>query len=372
MKDGLYVLWLLALVLAGCSGGPVSPPGPSPGGPTPTRPTQPATLPAPTAPPLQFSPVQTITHSSGLFSVQHPTGWDAFEQPDGAIILEPGKQAGYTIVYSNAGESLTRDALQKFLFNFVATNFGGEQTNLQPLGLEKRADGSVVAQFSTTDPTLGPMVSQVKIFQSGNIIYLIYASATEPVWNSSQSQLRALGNTLQPLDAAAVGLPTPTAAPPEWTLIGPDNKSFGFLVASNWEITRLEDALVSVASPTSGMTFTASSFEWPATDTPQQAALEAATAHLLQVTGSFSNVQQLPPTEFPLDSAAGATIDYVYTDPDGQLVAGSVITGLGNGKMHQIVFTAPAEFYDAALEWFNTMYKSFKFLSPEEGLPPEE
>lgn len=375
MKSGIYLLWLLVVTLAGCAGSPTLPPNTASTNPGLPQPALPPPSPDPTATPaplVEFSAVQTITHSSGLFSVQKPGQWNAFEQPDGTIIIEPGKQAGYTIVFDNVGETLDRDALEKFLFNFVATNFGGDQTNLQPISLEKRTDGSVVARFSTTDVGLGPMVSQVKIFQVDRIIYLVYTSATEAVWNSSQAELLALSDTLQPLDAVAAGLPTPTAAPPEWTLIGPDSKTFGFLMASDWDIVRLEDNLVSVSSPKSGMTFTASSFDWPNIDSPQQAALEAATAHLLQVTDTYTEVQQLPPTEFPLDTATGATIDYIYTATDGQLMAGSVITGVGNGRMHQIVFTAPADFYDAALEWFNTMYKSYKFLSPEEGLPSEE
>lgn len=375
MKSGIYLLLPLLLVLAGCAGSPTPPPDNSAPPPALPQPALPPPSPDPTATPaplVEFSPVQTITHSSGLFSVQQPSQWNAFEQPDGTIIIEPGKQAGYTVVFNNVGETLDRDALEKFLFNFVATNFGSDQTNLKPISLEKQADGSVVAQFSTDDLALGPMISQVKIFQVGNIIYLVYTSATKAVWNSSQNELLALGDSLQPLDTSTTGLPTPTAAPPEWTLIGPDSKTFGFLVASDWDIIRLEDNLVSVGSPSSGMTFTASNFDWPNIDNPEQAALEAATAHLLQVTESYTNVQQLPPTKFPLDTATGATIDYIYTDQNGDLLAGSVITGVGNGKMHKIVFTAPADFYDAALEWFNTMYKSFKFLSPEEGLPPEE
>jgi hypothetical protein len=34
--------------------------------------------------------------------------------------------------------------------------------------------------------------------------------------------------------------------------------------------------------------------------------------------------------------------------------------------MYRVVFLAPAEYYQGALEWFNPMYKSFRILSPEE------
>ena len=116
------------------------------------------------------------------------------------------------------------------------------------------------------------------------------------------------------------------------------------------------------------MTFSTSNFTWPDAVANPQAAEEVALAHVAELTQVFTDVQHLPPTEFPLDTTTGVTIDFVYIDGDGQLVAGSVITGVGNGKMHKIEFTAPTDFYDAALEWFNHMYKSFKFLSPDLGL----
>jgi hypothetical protein len=47
-------------------------------------------------------------------------------------------------------------------------------------------------------------------------------------------------------------------------------------------------------------------------------------------------------------------------------MAGSVITAASEGQMYRIVFLAPAEYYQGALEWFNPMYKSFRILSPEE------
>jgi hypothetical protein len=52
-------------------------------------------------------------------------------------------------------------------------------------------------------------------------------------------------------------------------------------------------------------------------------------------------------------------------------MAGSVITAAQEDHLYQIVFTAPAEYYAWALQWFNPMYQSFKMLSPEELLEEE-
>jgi hypothetical protein len=116
------------------------------------------------------------------------------------------------------------------------------------------------------------------------------------------------------------------------------------------------------------MTFTASKFSWPQIRLDPQAAEKAALAHLENLAAEYKNVQSLPPTEFPLHTATGTTIDFVYTTDDDVIMAGSVITAAHDGKMYKIVFTAPTDFYEPALEWFNPMYKSFRFLEPEEFL----
>ncbi len=118
--------------------------------------------------------------------------------------------------------------------------------------------------------------------------------------------------------------------------------------------------------PDSQASFEGSAFDWPnAQDNPAGAAEQAALAYLESLSQEYKDIQNLPPTEFPLDTATGVTIDFLYLTKDGLQMAGSVITAAGKDKIYQVVFTSPAEFYEAGLEWFNPMYKSFKILMPE-------
>ena len=80
----------------------------------------------------------------------------------------------------------------------------------------------------------------------------------------------------------------------------------------------------------------------------------------------YEDVENLPPAEFPLDTVTGATVDFLYTTAEDVAMAGSVITAAYDEQIFRVVFTAPAEFYGAALQWFNPMYQSFKILPADE------
>jgi hypothetical protein len=318
-------------------------------------------------PPLNLSDTVTFTHTNRLFAINHPNDWQIVEQDNGVVVLSPANRMGLTVVFTNAGESYSSAELEQYLLGFIAQNFDQAGADFEALGLEQRADGSIVADFSAQDPEFERMVNQVKVIQQDGVIFLVYASAPETVWQAYSESLQALVNSLAPLETT--GLQERTPEPPVWTLIGPDNREFGFLVSDDWQIINRDQSQVSVQAPTGNMGFTASNFTWPdATADPRAAAEDAVLAHLAELTRIYTDVQHLPPTEFPLDTTTGATIDFVYLDENGETIAGSVITGVGNGKMHKIEFTAPTDFYDTALEWFNPMYRSFKFLSPGEGL----
>jgi len=350
-----------------------------------TVPTQPATTPtliptntpAPThtpqntPTPISIDPAAQIsfTHSGHYFAVNYPDTWKPYEQPNGVIILSPDNQIGYTVVFNDVGTLYSPDELNQYLMSFIGQNFAAEGAEFKAISHQKNKDGSIVAQFFTTDPQLGETISQVHIQQNDTVVFLVYISAPAETWKPALDQLQPLLDTFTPLTATDSEQATPP--PPEWTLIGPSGKEFGFLVASDWDVLEQDKQLISVGLPENGMMFTASNFRWPGADNAN-AAREAALAHIEELQQQFTGLQHLPPVEFPLDTASGVTIDYIYTPDDGTTMAGSVITAVGNGKMHKIVLLAPTDFYEAALQWFNPMIKSFKFLSPGKGLPKDE
>jgi hypothetical protein len=306
------------------------------------------------------------THSSGRFSLSYPQAWQPFERSDGVIFIEPQAQAGYSVIFSDVEKPYSPEELNQYLVTFIAQNFAGEGSNFKAISQEEGEDGAVVAQFSSTDPNLGQAVSQVTVRQERNTIFVLHLSATEPQWEVSAQPLQALTGKFTALEvkAPAATAQTPAADAPTWALIGPKSNEFGLLYADDWQVVAQEENLVAVAQLENSMSFTATNFLWPASSKESEAAIEAAQAHLKTLSEEVQALQSLPPAEFPLDQITGATIDFVYVAEDGTQMAGSIITGLANGKMHQIVFTAPADLYEAALQWFNPMYKSFKILAP--------
>jgi hypothetical protein len=324
----------------------------------------------PTPPPpaaLNLRATTPYTQPNRRFSIDYPQGWDTFEQPNGVVILEPTGQMGYSVFFRDVDRPYSQDELRQYLMGFIAQNFAGDGRDFRAISQKLRADGAIDAEFSTQDPKLGQTLNRIHGRQSGNTIFLLYTTAAAARWPDVQGQLQQLVDTFAPLEP-----PVAAAEAPEWQLIGPTSQEFGFLVSSDWEVVEQGVATVTVKSPSGGMTFTAANFPWPgAQSNPTAAAREAALQHIETVRAGNRQVQALPPVEFPLAGAVGATIDFVYTTPAGQSMAGSVITGAGQGKMHKIIFTAPTDFYEAGLVWFNPMYQSFKFLAPAAGLPKE-
>lgn len=352
----------LTLTLPACSPGSqaVSTSTPTP---TPMLTLTPIPEPAPTPLVINQADLSTYTHPNNRFSTQYPASWVSFERPDGVIFVEPNNQAGYSIVFTDVSQTYNDQALNQYLVTFVAQNFAGP--GFKAISQEQAADGSVTAQFASTDPNLGPTINEIRVLQKETIIFVTNFNTSEEQWDISYAQLKALADSFTPLNTGPMPTPQPTSEPPEWTLIGPESKEFGFLYADNWEILELEQNVVSVGVPDTGMIFTASKFAWPQARIDPNAAEKAALAHLDNLTAEYKNVQSLAPTEFPLDTATGATIDFLYTTDDNIDMAGSVITAVHDGKMHKVVFMAPANSYNAALQWFNPMYKSFKFLNPD-------
>jgi hypothetical protein len=330
-----------------------------------------ATAPLPTQTPTPIISSQLIlrkyTHPSRRFSLEHPDNWKFFERDDGVILLHPSGKAGYSIVFSDVGKLYNEQELNQYLVSFVAKHFAGDGSNFEPISQETRSDGSVVAQFAWIDPNLGPTVSELQVYQKDTIVYVLHLSTAEEQWDIVHEELEKLTETFVSLDTTPLPTAEPTTEPPVWTLIGPIDKEFGFFYASDWEIAEQSKNAVSVVLPAEQLSFTASTFDWPHVMGDPKSAEKAALAHL----ENYEDVQSLPPAEFPLDTATGATIDFIYKDSKGVDMAGSVITAAHQGKMYKVVFSAPAATYEQALQWFNPMYKSFRFLSPEDIVTEE-
>lgn len=341
---------------------------------TPIRPDPTAT---PTAPgrPTSVVPGQAAranyTHPTGRFSIAYPESWQPYEQPDGVVFIDPGSHAGYSVTFTEVEETYSDEELNQYLVSFVASNFAGAGTNFKAISQEQKADGVVVAQFSSRDPFLGQAISEVRVQQKDNVIFFLLINAVEEQWDISRQELQRLLDTFVPQGAGPAAAATPTEELPAWTLIGPTSNRFGFLYSDAWDILNQDETSVAVGMAGNEVTFEAKVVDLPGIgeDAPT-AARQAALTYVDNLAGEYENVQSLPPQEFPLDTLTGSTIDFLYTNHAGIDMAGSVITAVQAGELYQIVFLSPAETYQAALEWFNPMYKSFRILPQDQMVMP--
>lgn len=367
----LYCL-LLALVIIGplsaCRQTPSAdrplPQAARPPDPTATPKTTGGPPPTPTSVVSALVATQVYTHTSHRFSITYPTNWQPSSRTDGVVFVEPGDQAGYSVFFNDVGQVYSTKELNQYLVTFVAQNFVGDKSGFKVISQQKQADGSIRAEFTTRDPKLGQMINEVRVTQLDTIVFIVLISATQAQWQVSQTTLEALTGTLTPLDTTPIANTTPTPSSPVWLLIGPTSNRFAFFYSSDWQVTHQDENSVQVAMPDLNFTFEASAFAWPGTD--PAAAEKAAQTYLTSLSKKYKDVQNRPAVKFPLDTITdGATIDFLYTAA-GNTLAGSVITARRDEQMYRIVFTAPAKFYQDALQWFNPMYKSFKILSPDE------
>jgi hypothetical protein len=311
--------------------------------------------------------VSNYTHSTNRFSINYPENWQFFERSDGVVFVEPGDRAGYSVVINDVGQSYSEEELNQYLVTFVAENFAEKGSGFSAISQETKADGSVVAQFASRDPNLGQAINEVRVWQQDTIVFLLLISATEEQWQISHHKLQELADTITALDTSPFVTPSPTPEPPVWVLIGPTSNRFAFLYPSDWEILQQDETTVAVAMSGYDVTFEGSiSDQAGSKEDPTGAAEKAALAHLDTLSKKVKEIENLPPTKFPLDTLTGITVDFLYTAQDGTEMAGSVITATGHDKIYRIVFTAPAEIYETALQWFNPMYQSFKVLPSED------
>ncbi|MBN1994275.1 MAG: hypothetical protein JW953_16375 [Anaerolineae bacterium] len=371
MKKNPYFLWpaIVILLLPACQATPSTTPvsvRPDPTS-TPAASPGPNYLPTPTSIVSDQVVVDSYTHPTGQFSIDYPANWQFSERPDGVVFVEPGDQGGYSVFFTDVGQSYSASELKQYLVTFVAENFINKGSGFSVIGQEKEVNDTPQAQFTTLDPKLGQMVNEVQVLQADTIVFVVLISTTQEQWEISEVKLQSLAKSLIPLDTTPPVDASPTEEPPVWILVGPASNQFAFFYPSDWQILRQEENEVAVAMPNSEIVFEAGVFAWPGADDDPAAAEKAVQAYLTNISKKYTDVESLPPAEFPLDTiTAGATIDFLYTTQKDTAMAGSVITAASEGKMYRIVFTAPAQFYEFALQWFNPMYKSFKILSPEE------
>jgi hypothetical protein len=373
-----YLLFIFLFILLSC--GDTRPPQQPEF--QPIRPDPTSTLKAASAPTLPSQPTSVVSdqvsltpfiHASKRFSISYPESWHYFERPDGVVFIDPGDHAGYGVFFNDVGQIYSEKELNQYLVTFVSKNFIGKEADFAPLSQEQKADGSIVAQFSSKDPNLGQAINEVRISQKENIVFVLYLSATEEQWQVSQDQLHRLADTLTILNTAS-GTATPAAQePPEWVLTGPSNSAFAFFYPNDWEILRQEESSVAVGAPETDLVFEAAVSDAAEAKDNAAAARQAAQDYVDQLAKDYKDVRTRPLEKFQLDQVSdGATIDFLYTAADGTVKAGSIITAVSEGKLYRVVFSASAAAYQAALQWFNPMYKSFRILPADEVISGKE
>ena len=378
MKPGQFCFLLLIVLLVLASCGDSRPPNQPD-----FQPIRPDATAAPTvASPIAAQPtsaipagvaLSTFTHSSQRFSISYPETWQPFERPDGVVFIDPGDAAGYGIFFNDAGQVYSKKDLNQYLVTFVAKNFVDQDADFAPISQEQQADGSIVAQFSSKDPNLGQAINEVRVSQKDNIVFVLYLSATEEQWQVSQDQLHRLAGTFTIMNTAAATTTPATQEPPEWVLTGPANSTFAFFYPSDWEILRQDESSVAVGMPETDLVFEATVSEAAKAKDNAEAARQAAHDYVDQLAKDYKDVQTRPLEKFQLDQVSdGATIDFLYTAADGTTKAGSIITAASEGKLYRVVFSASAAAYQAALQWFNPMYKSFRILPADEVISDKE
>lgn len=313
-----------------------------------------------------------FVHPTQRFGISYPENWQPFERPDGVVFIDPGNHAGYGAFFNDVGQVYSAKELNQYMVTFVTKNFIGKEADFAPLKQEQKADGSIMTQFSSKDPNLGQAINEVRVSQKDTIVFVLYLSATEEQWQISQEQLQHLADTFTIMNTKPGTATPPAQEPPQWVLIGPTNSTFAFFYPSDWQVLRQDESTVTVGMPDTDVVFEATVSDAATAKDNAEAAKKAGQAYVDQLAKDYKDVQSRPPEKFQLDQVAdGATIDFLYTAADGTVKAGSIITTVSEGQLYQVVFSASAKTYQAALQWFNPMYKSFRIL-PTEDIVPED
>ncbi len=314
-------------------------------------------------------PISRYTHPDNRFSIDYPESWEFFERPDGVVFIEPGDNVGYSVFFSDVGETYNETELNQYLVNFVGQNFAQKDESFSVISPEQVTDDFIVAQFSGVDPNLGPAINEIRVSQTNTFVFTLLISAIETQWEISRQRLQALADTFTPLDTTTGPAPQGTTEPapeePVWLLVGPTSNEFGFVAPSDWDIVEKDERTVVVVRNDLDFRFEANLTPWDGSESGYEAAEAAALRYLAEIEATYDNLEHRPPKPFPLATTDGATIDFLFTEDETEM-AGSVITTVEADELYHVVFIAPAALYEGALEWFNPMLQSFTLLDPEE------
>ena len=324
----ILLLWATALIvlLPACQPATVVPPTLTP------SPTATPTLapPTPTPPPTpiitKLTTTVPYTHTTQRFSIKYPAAWQPFEQAEGVIFLDPNNQAGYSLFFSDVGETYGSEQLNQYLLSFIGQNFSDDSAELEIISREEQRDGTVTAQFVAPDPLLGQAINEIRVSQIDTIVFILLLSTSQEQWDLAGEGLQLLGDTFTPLDTTSQITTTVTADDPVWVLIGPTSNNFGFLTSSAWEIVQQDETTVIVKMPNNDILFEATILAGEKSGDRSEIAAEAAQAYLTELAENFPEVQARPVEAYPLDEKPGATIDFLYKTPDEIQMAGSVVT----------------------------------------------
>ncbi len=348
--------------------------------PTPLLPTNTTTLtptpptPTPTATLLISELISTFpyTHTSNIFRIDYPENWQIFEQPAGAIFLEPNKQAGYSLFFSDVGETYSQAELNLYLSAFISQNFDTEAKNFKVIERPQPND-EVVTQILASDPLLGEAINEIRVFQIDTIVFIMLVTLPETQWESSADAVQSLIGTFAPIDTEPVVTKNELSKEePIWVIAGPTSNKFGFLSPSDWQLLHQGENDIIIGMPDTDIRFEASVMELNSRGSNEAIAETAAQTYIDQLSSTYEDLDSLPASPFPLGGADGVTVDFLYTNEENQQIAGSIITAVEDGYLYQVILISPAEFYTASLEWFNPMLQDFRILAALVPPPEEE
>jgi len=354
-----FAIIFAIILLSACGSGQkqsARPTAPVPTGPAQSQPVQ--ALPTASLETLIFEniPTQSYTPRSRLFSIDFPDNWQTFEQADSVIFVDPKGQAGYSVLTSQVEVELSPQALDEFAIQFVRNNFG------QEAGFEILAAETGNIRFKSVDANFGPSINEAAVTQQGQTVFITMLTAAEDKWETSAEALRQLTGSLQihPLQSDA-SVATPTG-PPMWELYTNPELSIAFLYPNNWIITQTEQSVQSVW-PEYQMEFTVDAIPSPGAGEDLKMLENFIRTQSDALETQFDDVQMLPLSNFQAGDVSGYTFDYLYTNPSGKQIAGSIIAlGVGDA-IYRISISSPAPVYPTALEWFNPMLQSFQVLA---------
>ena len=300
---------------------------------------------------------QPYTSRSGQFSIEFPDNWRTFEQADRVLFVDPKGQAAYSVFTVQTEAGLSPQKLNEFAAQFAQDNFGQES------GFEILPAAGDVIRFKSVDPSFGPAINEIAALQRGETVFVTLLTVAQNQWDASAAGLRKLVGSLKITPLSTSPLATPTS-PPMWELYTNPDLNVAFLYPNNWVITQTAQS-VQVVWPQYQMAFTVNAVSVPRAGEKPEALISYLNTQTQTLKAAFADLQTLSPTEFQAGNMIGYTLDYLYTGPDDEQIAGSIIALGVDNTLYRIDISSPAPVYPTALNWFNPMLQSFKIVKSE-------